>query len=210
MHILKRKKNLHMRKADVKLQQQTEFILNTKENPQKFTEKESNENAPGWIGVRGKPRFDHGRTKRVGPAGTRALGHHPSTSGKVGLLGDPSQHRDAVLEGRGVPVLRREPVPDGHDDGVAVARDAAAEGVVGGAVRGARDERAAVELHDHRQLPGRPRRREVPAVVRLGRGGGRDAVEAGAGAAGEEVLPVDVGGGRGEGVAAEGRGRRVV
>lgn len=148
--------------------------------------------------MRGEPRFDHRGAERVGAG---PLAHHrPPARSKVGLLGDPSQHGDPVLERRGVPALGREAVPDGHDDGVAEAGHAAAECVVGGAVRGARHECAPMELHDHRQLPprGGPRGaggREVPAVVARrgrwrGRGRGRDAdgVEAGAGASGELIL----------------------
>jgi hypothetical protein len=156
--------------------------------------------------VRGEPRLDHGSAERVraGP-----LGHSPTPPARceVCLLGDPSQHGDAVLERGGVPALGREAVADGDDDGVAEARDAAAEGVVGGAVRGAGHEGAAVELHDHGKPPRGPRsgRREVPAVVGacLGRGG-RHAVEAGARAAGGRLLARRGVVGRGEGVAAEG------
>jgi len=111
------------------------------------------ETAPGRIGVRGEPRFDHRGAERVGAG---PLAHHrPPARGKVGLLGDPSQHGDPVVERRWVPALGREAVPDGHHDGVAESGDAVAEGVVGCAVRGARHECAPVELHDHRQPPPR-------------------------------------------------------
>ena len=121
------------------------------------------------------PGLDGGGTEGVDPAPD--LAHH----GEIGLLGDPPEHPDPVIEGGRVAALGREPVADGDDDGVAELGDPPAEGVVGGGAVAARDEPAAVELHDDGEPPARggggPGRgdgvREVAPVWRAGGPGGR-------------------------------------
>jgi len=123
------------------------------------------------------PRLNSGCTKGVDT--TPDLGHH----GEIGLLGDPLEHLDPVLERGRVAALWRKPVPHCDDNGIAELGDPPAEGVVGRGGVAPGDEAAAVELHDDGQPPARrhggARRgdgvREVPAVRRAGcgRGGSR-------------------------------------
>lgn len=133
------------------------------------------------------PRLNSGCTKGVDDT-TPDLAHH----GEIGLLGDPLEHLDPVVERGRVAALWRKPVPDGDDNGIAELGHPPAEGVVGGGGVAPGDEAAAVELHDDGQPPARRRGgarrgdgvREVPSVRRAGGGrrgcGGRRGRVAGA------------------------------
>src|SRR5581483_9460851 len=68
----------------------------------------------------------------------------------AGALGDPEQRRVAILRRRGIWMLGREPIVDGHDHTAGVEADVRALCVVDGPVDRAADEAAAVEVDEGR------------------------------------------------------------
>ena len=80
---------------------------------------------PSWITMCSNPWLNSGCTEGVDT--TPDLGH----LGEIGLLGDPLEHLDPVLERDRVSALWRKPVPHGDDNGITELSDPPVEGVVG-------------------------------------------------------------------------------
>lgn len=124
-----------------------------------------------------QPRLHHGRTECVDdmPVNVRLLElrtaaapdtpHRFTTLSQIGLLPEPIQHLQSILKRRRIPTLRREAVPNRHDNDVAELRDPSAEEIVGRRVVASAHPAPAVELQHHRQFPAIFRGRRCVASV---------------------------------------------